>query len=118
MDGFDLLILGFMLRVISADLKLSLALIGAVIGGIVFGMINKWRMVRFQSKGGNNPPRVLGANIITGVCASGPLNPRPDQGATETRQPVGSIGCRVSRLERLVPAHRFPQCEKACGCPM
>jgi hypothetical protein len=47
-DGFDLLILGFLLRVLSADLKLSPAqgaalvtatLIGAVIGGIVFGVI-------------------------------------------------------------------------------
>jgi MFS family permease len=50
MDGFDLLILGFMLRVISADLSLNPAqgaslvtatLIGAVIGGIVFGMLSE-----------------------------------------------------------------------------
>src|SRR5580658_121780 len=49
MDGFDLLILGFMLRIISVDLKLTPAegaslvtatLIGAVIGGIVFGMLS------------------------------------------------------------------------------
>jgi MFS family permease len=49
MDGFDLLILGFMLRMISADLGLNPAqgaslvtatLIGAVIGGIVFGMLS------------------------------------------------------------------------------
>ncbi len=49
MDGFDLLILGFMLRLISADLGLTPAqgaslvtatLIGAVIGGIVFGMLS------------------------------------------------------------------------------
>jgi len=49
MDGFDLLILGFMLRMISADLSLNPAqgaslvtatLIGAVIGGIVFGMLS------------------------------------------------------------------------------
>jgi MFS family permease len=49
MDGFDLLILGFMLRVISADLHLTAAqgaslvtatLIGAVIGGIGFGMLS------------------------------------------------------------------------------
>jgi MFS family permease len=72
-DGFDLLILGFMLRVISADLKLSLAqgaslvtatLIGAVIGGIVFGMMSDrlgrvrvltWTIVIFA--------------VFTGLCA-------------------------------------------------
>jgi MFS family permease len=49
MDGFDLLILGFMLPMISADLHLTPAegaslvtatLIGAVIGGIGFGMLS------------------------------------------------------------------------------
>jgi MFS family permease len=49
MDGFDLLILGFMLRSITADLSLSPAqgaslvtatLIGAVLGGILFGMLS------------------------------------------------------------------------------
>src|SRR5947209_20615581 len=48
MDGFDLLILGFMLRAISADLHLTPAqagslitwtLIGAVVGGILFGIL-------------------------------------------------------------------------------
>ncbi len=49
MDGFDLLILGFMLKMISADLSLTQAqgaslvtatLIGAVIGGVFFGMLS------------------------------------------------------------------------------
>src|SRR3984885_13274004 len=49
MDGFDLLILGFMLKMISANLSLTPAqgaslvtatLIGAVIGGIFFGMLS------------------------------------------------------------------------------
>ena len=49
MDGFDLLILGFMLKMISTDHSLTPAegaslvtatLIGAVIGGIVFGMLS------------------------------------------------------------------------------
>ncbi len=49
MDGFDLLILGFMLNVISKDLALTPAqgaslvtatLIGAVIGGVGFGMLS------------------------------------------------------------------------------
>src|SRR5260370_41068532 len=49
MDGFDLLILGFMLRLITADLGLTQpqgaslvtgTLIGAVVGGIVFGMLS------------------------------------------------------------------------------
>jgi MFS family permease len=49
MDGFDLLILGFMLKLIAHDLSLSPAqgaslvtatLIGAVIGGIGFGMLS------------------------------------------------------------------------------
>jgi benzoate transport len=49
MDGFDLLVLGFLLRPISIDLGLTppeaaslvtATLIGAVIGGIVFGMLS------------------------------------------------------------------------------
>jgi MFS family permease len=73
MDGFDLLILGFMLRLISGDLKLTQAegaslvtatLIGAVIGGIVFGMLSDrlgrvriltWTIVVFA--------------VFTGLCA-------------------------------------------------
>jgi MFS family permease len=51
MDGFDLLILGFMLRAISADLHLTPAqagslvtwtLIGAVVGGILFGVLSDY----------------------------------------------------------------------------
>ena len=73
MDGFDLLILGFMLRLISADLGFAPAqgaslvtatLIGAVIGGIVFGMLSDrigrirvltWTIVLFA--------------VFTGMCA-------------------------------------------------
>ncbi|WP_342363298.1 MFS transporter [Terrarubrum flagellatum] len=73
MDGFDLLILGFMLRPISADLQLSQAqaaslvtatLVGAVLGGIGFGMLSDrigrvrvltWTIVLFA--------------IFTGMCA-------------------------------------------------
>jgi MFS family permease len=73
MDGFDLLILGFMLRVISADLGFGPAqgaclvtatLVGAVIGGIVFGMLSDrigrvrvltWTIVLFA--------------VFTGMCA-------------------------------------------------
>src|SRR6201987_3284387 len=49
MDGFDLLILGFMLRQIGHDLNLNPAqaaslvtatLIGAVVGGLVFGLLS------------------------------------------------------------------------------
>jgi benzoate transport len=51
MDGFDLLILGFMLRAISAELHLTppqagslitWTLIGAVVGGIGFGMLSDY----------------------------------------------------------------------------
>src|SRR6201996_5092120 len=51
MDGFDLLILGFMLRAISADLHLTppqagslitWTLIGAVAGGIIFGVLSDY----------------------------------------------------------------------------
>jgi MFS family permease len=51
MDGFDLLILGFMLRAISADLHLTppqagslvtWTLIGAVVGGILFGILSDY----------------------------------------------------------------------------
>lgn len=73
MDGFDLLILGFMLRVISADLHLTsteaaslvtATLVGAVIGGLVFGMLSDrlgrvrvltWTIVLFA--------------VFTGLCA-------------------------------------------------
>ncbi|SKB48228.1 Predicted arabinose efflux permease, MFS family [Bosea thiooxidans] len=73
MDGFDLLILGFMLRAISADLQLSQAqaaslvtatLVGAVLGGIGFGMLSDrigrvrvltWTIVLFA--------------VFTGLCA-------------------------------------------------
>jgi benzoate transport len=73
MDGFDLLILGFMLRVISADLGMTPAqgaslvtatLAGAVIGGVGFGMLSDrlgrvkvltWSIVLFA--------------VFTGLCA-------------------------------------------------
>lgn len=73
MDGFDLLILGFMLRVIAADLGLTptqsaslvtATLIGAVAGGIGFGMLADrlgrvrvltWTIVLFA--------------VFTGLCA-------------------------------------------------
>ena len=73
MDGFDLLILGFMLRAISADLNLTPAqsgslvtwtLIGAVVGGIAFGALSDrygrvrvltWTIVLFA--------------VFTGLCA-------------------------------------------------
>jgi MFS family permease len=73
MDGFDLLILCFMLKAISADLSLTQAqaaslvtatLIGAVVGGVGFGMLSDrlgrvrvltWTIVLFA--------------IFTGLCA-------------------------------------------------
>src|SRR6201746_2304750 len=73
MDGFDLLILGFMLRAIGADLGLTptqgaslvtATLIGAVIGGVGFGMLSDrigrvrvltWTIVLFA--------------VFTGLCA-------------------------------------------------
>ncbi|EFI58915.1 UNVERIFIED_CONTAM: MFS transporter [Comamonas sp. A-3] len=73
MDGFDLLILGFMLSAISKDLNLTpgqagslvtWTLIGAVFGGIVFGMLSDrygrirvltWTIVLFA--------------VFTGLCA-------------------------------------------------
>jgi benzoate transport len=73
MDGFDLLILGFMLRQIGNDLNLNPAqaaslvtvtLIGAVVGGLVFGLLSD-RLGRI---------RVLTWTIVvfavfTGLCA-------------------------------------------------
>ncbi|KRW95649.1 MFS transporter [Paracoccus sp. MKU1] len=73
MDGFDLLILGFMLKTIAVDLALSQAqaaslvtatLVGAVLGGIGFGMLSDrigrirvltWTIVLFA--------------VFTGLCA-------------------------------------------------
>ena len=73
MDGFDLLILGFMLRVISGDLHLTppeaaslvtATLVGAVFGGLIFGVLSDrlgrvrvltWTIVLFA--------------VFTGLCA-------------------------------------------------
>ncbi|TDN67883.1 MFS transporter [Paraburkholderia sp. BL10I2N1] len=73
MDGFDLLILGFMLPVIAADLNLSSTqagslvtwtLIGAVAGGIVFGLLSDYfgrvRMLSWT---------ILIFAVFTGLCA-------------------------------------------------
>jgi benzoate transport len=73
MDGFDLLILGFMLPVIAADLHLSSTqagslvtwtLIGAVAGGIVFGVLSDYfgrvRMLTWT---------ILIFAVFTGLCA-------------------------------------------------
>jgi MFS family permease len=73
MDGFDLLILGFMLPVITADLHLSTAqggslvtwtLIGAVAGGVIFGVLSDYygrvRMLTWT---------ILIFAVFTGLCA-------------------------------------------------
>ena len=73
MDGFDLLILGFMLPAISADLKLNpgqagslvtWTLIGAVVGGIVFGALSdRFGRVRVLTW------TILLFAVFTGLCA-------------------------------------------------
>jgi benzoate transport len=73
MDGFDLLILGFMLRAISADLGLTPAqagslvtwtLIGAVVGGIMFGVLaDRYGRVRVLTW------TILLFAVFTGLCA-------------------------------------------------
>src|SRR3954467_10762053 len=73
MDGFDLLILGFMLRAISADLPLTppqagslvtWTLVGAVAGGILFGMLSDYygrvRVLTWT---------ILLFAVFTGLCA-------------------------------------------------
>lgn len=73
MDGFDLLILGFMLTAISADLGLTKpqagslvtwTLIGAVVGGIVFGILSDYygrvRVLTWT---------ILLFAVFTGLCA-------------------------------------------------
>ena len=73
MDGFDLLILGFMLRAISADLGLTppqagslitWTLIGAVVGGILFGILSDYygrvRVLTWT---------ILLFAVFTGLCA-------------------------------------------------
>jgi MFS family permease len=73
MDGFDLLILGFMLPVIAADLHLSSTqagalvtwtLIGAVAGGVIFGVLSDYfgrvRMLTWT---------ILIFAVFTGLCA-------------------------------------------------
>ena len=84
MDGFDLLILGFMLRAISADLHLdppqagsliTWTLIGAVVGGILFGMLG--RLLRPRPGADLDDPAVRGVHRrcapsrrATGTCWS------------------------------------------------
>lgn len=73
MDGFDLLILGFMLPAISADLGLSptqagslvtWTLIGAVAGGIIFGALSdKYGRVRVLTW------TIVLFAVFTGLCA-------------------------------------------------
>jgi benzoate transport len=73
MDGFDLLILGFMLRYISADLHLTQTqaaslvtgtLVGAVVGGIVFGMLSdRFGRVRILTW------TIVVFAVFTGLCA-------------------------------------------------
>ncbi|HED4432493.1 TPA: MFS transporter [Pasteurella multocida] len=73
MDGFDLLILGFMLSAISADLALTPAqsgslvtwtLIGAVAGGIIFGALSdKYGRVRVLTW------TIVLFAVFTGLCA-------------------------------------------------
>ena len=73
MDGFDLLILGFMLRAISADLHLTppqagslvtWTLVGAVAGGILFGMLaDYYGRVRVLTW------TILLFAVFTGLCA-------------------------------------------------
>ncbi|WP_109480223.1 MFS transporter [Paraburkholderia sp. C35] len=73
MDGFDLLILGFMLPAIAADLHLSSTqagslvtwtLVGAVAGGLIFGLLSDYfgrvRMLTWT---------ILIFAIFTGLCA-------------------------------------------------
>lgn len=73
MDGFDLLILGFMLVAISTDLHLDTSqagslvtwtLIGSVIGGIIFGHLSdRFGRVRMLSM------TILMFAVFTGLCA-------------------------------------------------
>jgi MFS family permease len=108
MDGFDLLILGFMLRVISADLQLTPAqgaslvtatLVGAVFGGLVFGMLSDrlgrvrvltWTIVLFA--------------VFTGLCALA-------QGYWDLLiyRTMAGIGWRWSRKPGRHPSVRAPR---------
>ena len=73
MDGFDLLILGFVLGDIAKDLRLTptqsgslvtMTLVGAVVGGIVFGMLSdKFGRIRVLTW------TILIFAIFTGLCA-------------------------------------------------
>jgi MFS family permease len=73
MDGFDLLILGFMLGDIGKELKLTpaesgslvtMTLVGAVVGGILFGMLSdKFGRIRVLTW------TILIFAVFTGLCA-------------------------------------------------
>ncbi|OQV66243.1 hypothetical protein AK51_10760 [Serratia nematodiphila DZ0503SBS1] len=73
MDGFDLLILGFMLPAISIELGLSSSaagslvtwtLIGAVLGGVIFGHLSdRFGRIRVLTI------TILMFSLFTGLCA-------------------------------------------------
>ncbi len=94
MDGFDLLILGFMLRAIGAELHLTGAqsatlvtatLIGAVLGGVLFGLLSdrfgrvrvlSWTIILFAAFTGlcalaQNYWQLLAARTIAGLGLGG-----------------------------------------------
>ncbi len=73
MDGFDLLILGFILKAISADLHLtdsqagsliSFTLFGAVVGGVIFGILSDY-LGRIKVLTWT----ILLFSVFTGLCA-------------------------------------------------
>ena len=115
MDGFDLLILGFMLSSISADLHLSATqagslvtwtLIGAVAGGIIFGALSdRYGRIRVLAEIAREFRRVTGRRAVAPLF-------RPTAAALRRRNP-NLPQARINRkalrspkktTRRLIPA--------------
>jgi MFS family permease len=109
MDGFDLLILGFMLRAISADLDLdqsqaaflvTATLLGAVVGGLIFGMLSRPVRAGASVDLDDCPVRNIYWPMRLGTRLLGPAG-LPDNRGTWLRDPLWLAGSRSFTDSRL-----------------
>jgi hypothetical protein len=120
MDGFDLLILGFMLAAISADLALTSTqagslvtwtLMGAVAGGLIFGSMSdhfgRIRVLTWTIRYGFLYPRTQGQGArVSRMPASTRLSVSGFDRQSRTRHPVHGSGSETV-TRSLTPGSRW-----------